>query len=112
MAIRVVATRGLQFLLPFWFSTEPMFWLPHGWFPYYAEWVLSLPRAPLGSVSIASWQVACSGVIALVGETAAAAVARVRGSEAGAGRGNGKEKKKAVPVDSTAAAAGESKKDL
>lgn len=43
-----------------------MFWLPHGWFPYYAEWLISFPRAPLGSVSVASWQLACTGVIALV----------------------------------------------
>lgn len=43
-----------------------MFWLPHGWFPYYAEWLISFPRAPLGSVSVASWQIACTGVIALL----------------------------------------------
>lgn len=43
-----------------------MFWLPYGWFPYYAEWLISFPRAPLGSVSVASWQLACTGVIALV----------------------------------------------
>jgi hypothetical protein len=42
-----------------------MFWLPYGWFPYWAEWILSFPRAPIGSVSIASWQLACTGVIAL-----------------------------------------------
>ena len=42
-----------------------MFWLPYGWFPYYAEWILSFPRSPIGSVSIASWQLACTGVIAL-----------------------------------------------
>jgi tail-anchored protein insertion receptor len=40
-----------------------MFWLPAGWFPYYVEWVLSFPRAPLGSVSIVSWQTACTGVV-------------------------------------------------
>ncbi|KPM45752.1 hypothetical protein AK830_g743 [Neonectria ditissima] len=62
---RVVLTRAPQYFLPFWFATEPMFWLPHGWFPYYAEWILSFPRAPIGSVSIASWQLACTGVIAL-----------------------------------------------
>ena len=45
-----------------------MFWLPHGWFPYYAEWIISFPRAPLGSVSIASWQLACTGIIALVSD--------------------------------------------
>lgn len=42
-----------------------MFWLPHGWFPYYAEWLLSFPRAPLGSVSVASWQLACTSIIML-----------------------------------------------
>lgn len=51
--------------MPFWFAKEPMFWIPHGWFPYYAEWIISFPRAPLGSVSVASWQLACAGVIAL-----------------------------------------------
>jgi hypothetical protein len=43
-----------------------MFWLPHGWFPYYAEWIISFPRAPLGSVSIASWQLACAGIVTLL----------------------------------------------
>lgn len=42
--------------------------MPHGWFPYYAEWIISFPRAPLGSVSVASWQLACAGVISLFGE--------------------------------------------
>lgn len=46
-----------------------MFWLPHGWFPYYAEWIISFPRAPLGSVSIASWQLACTAIVALVSDT-------------------------------------------
>jgi hypothetical protein len=63
--LRIVVTRAPQYFMPFWYATEPMFWLPHGWFPYYAEWILSFPRAPIGSVSIASWQLACTGVIAL-----------------------------------------------
>jgi tail-anchored protein insertion receptor len=46
-----------------------MFWLPKGWFPYYAEWVLSFPRAPMGSVSIVSWQMACTVVIKLISDT-------------------------------------------
>ncbi|KAF5667640.1 putative GET1 [Fusarium heterosporum] len=66
--LRVVVTRAPQYFLPFWFATQPMFWLPHGWFPYYAEWILSFPRAPIGSVSIASWQLACTGVIALLSD--------------------------------------------
>ncbi len=52
-----------------------MFWLPYGWFPYYAEWILSFPRAPLGSVSIASWQVACSAAISLLCQAAGLVVA-------------------------------------
>ena len=64
-AARLLLTKAPQYFVPFWYATEPMFWLPHGWFPYYAEWLISFPRAPLGSVSIASWQLACSGVIAL-----------------------------------------------
>lgn len=64
-AIRLLVTRAPQYAIPFWYATEPMFWLPHGWFPWYAEWIISFPRAPMGSVSIASWQLACTGVIAL-----------------------------------------------
>ncbi|CAM1509454.1 Fc.00g031930.m01.CDS01 [Cosmosporella sp. VM-42] len=64
-AARIVLTRAPQYFLPFWYAKEPMFWLPYGWFPYYAEWILSFPRSPVGSVSIASWQLACTGVIAL-----------------------------------------------
>lgn len=42
-----------------------MFWLPNGWFPYYVEWILSFPRAPLGSISIVSWQTACAAAVLL-----------------------------------------------
>ncbi|KAK4228975.1 CHD5-like protein-domain-containing protein [Podospora fimiseda] len=63
---RLVSTRGLQWFLPFWYSKQPMFWLPAGWFPYYVEWFASFPRAPMGSVSIVVWQMACAGVLALI----------------------------------------------
>lgn len=45
-----------------------MFWLPYGWFPYYAEWLMSFPKAPMGSVSIVSWQLACNGMVTLLTE--------------------------------------------
>lgn len=45
-----------------------MFWIPSGWVPYYAEWLLSFPRAPLGSVSIQSWTLACGAIILLVND--------------------------------------------
>ncbi|KAG6016837.1 hypothetical protein E4U54_000391 [Claviceps lovelessii] len=67
-AVRMFVTTVPQYFLPFWYGKEPMFWLPYGWFPYYAEWIISFPRAPLGSVSAASWQLACSGVLKLLSE--------------------------------------------
>lgn len=65
---RLLVTKAPQYFVPFWYAKEPMFWIPHGWFPYYAEWIISFPRAPLGSVSVASWQLACSSVIALLSD--------------------------------------------
>jgi hypothetical protein len=50
-----------------------MFWLPQGWVPYYAEWLLSFPRAPLGSVSIQAWVLACGAVILLISDAIVAA---------------------------------------
>lgn len=66
--IRILLTKVPQYVVPFWYGKEPMFWLPYGWFPYYAEWIISFPRAPLGSVSAPSWQLACSGVLSLLSE--------------------------------------------
>jgi tail-anchored protein insertion receptor len=85
-AVRLILTRVPQYIIPFWYSAEPMFWLPHGMFPYYAEWFLSLPKAPLGSVSIMSWQVACSALLSLVFEVIASIwglifAAKVQGSK-------------------------------
>ncbi|PKS06947.1 hypothetical protein jhhlp_005543 [Lomentospora prolificans] len=65
---RLLLTKAPHFILPMWYAKEPMFWLPQGLFPHYAEWFLSLPKAPLGSVSILSWQVACTVIIKLVSD--------------------------------------------
>lgn len=59
-----------------------MFWLPQGWMPYYAEWLISFPRAPLGSVSIQAWQLACGSVILLVSDTIVAVIGLVMESSA------------------------------
>lgn len=72
--VRWLTTSAPRWFLPFWYAREPMFWLPHGLFPYYAEWLISFPRAPLGSVSVASWQLACTGVIALAKDAVEALV--------------------------------------
>ncbi|KAF2108243.1 CHD5-like protein-domain-containing protein [Lophiotrema nucula] len=71
--IRWVATSGTRLGLQFWYSKQPMFWLPEGWVPGYVEWVLSFPRAPKGSVSINIWDIACASMIALVSEAISAA---------------------------------------
>ncbi|RYO81204.1 hypothetical protein DL766_002998 [Monosporascus sp. MC13-8B] len=78
--VRWAATSGLRFVIPFWYAKQPMFWLPKGWFPYYVEWILSFPRAPLGSVSITSWQLACTAVVMLVSDTMAAVMGLVLGA--------------------------------
>lgn len=79
--LRWLATTGLKFLLPFWYAKQPMFWLPKGWFPYYVEWILSFPRAPVGSVSIASWQTACTGVVLLLNDTITAVLGLIVGAK-------------------------------
>ena len=78
---RILLTRAPHYLIPLWHAKHPMFWLPRGLFPYYAEWFLSLPKAPLGSVSIMSWQVACTAIIKLLSEAVTAVYALVVGSK-------------------------------
>ncbi|KAL9068944.1 MAG: hypothetical protein Q9157_006335 [Trypethelium eluteriae] len=65
---RWISTNGLRLFLQYWYSKEPMFWIPQGWVPSYVEWLLSFPRAPQGSISIQIWQIACTSVIGMVSE--------------------------------------------
>lgn len=34
--------------LVWWYKSQPVFWLPKGWFPYPLVWILSFPSAPIG----------------------------------------------------------------
>lgn len=77
--LRWIGTQGVNFLLNTYYSKTAMFWLPSGWVPYYAEWVLSFPRAPLGGVSVNVWGIACGSVIAMAMELAVAAWALKEG---------------------------------
>ncbi|KAI1754725.1 CHD5 domain-containing protein [Xylaria castorea] len=79
--IRWSATSGVKFILPWIYGKEPMFWLPTGWFPYYVEWILSFPRAPLGSISIVSWQTACTAAVLLFSDAIKAVLASALGAE-------------------------------
>jgi hypothetical protein len=81
-------------LIQFWYAKQPMFWLPAGRVPYYGEWLLSCPRAPMGSISIQVWGMACASVILLVSD----AVVAVVGLVMVAMKGKGMEKKMAVPM--------------
>jgi hypothetical protein len=58
-----------------------VFPLPNGWFPYYVEWIVSFPRAPLGSVSIQVWSNVCAAAIALAAEVVGALLVRVLGQK-------------------------------
>lgn len=80
-----------------------MFWIPKGWAPYYAEWLLSFPRAPVGSISIQAWSLACMAIIVLVSDAMVAAVALVMTSKSTAAKGqpmkvSSGEKEKATPT--------------
>ncbi|EDN05316.1 CHD5 domain-containing protein [Histoplasma capsulatum] len=74
---RWAATSGLMLFLQFWYSKTPIFTLPPGWIPWQVQWVLSFPRAPMGTVSIQIWGGACATVVALVGDAMRASLAYV-----------------------------------
>jgi hypothetical protein len=57
--LRWLGTNGMRYLLQFCFSRQALFWLPQGWVPGYVEWLLSFPRAPKGSISIARQSLHC-----------------------------------------------------
>ncbi|KAE8145283.1 Protein get1 [Aspergillus avenaceus] len=65
---RWLSTNGLKIFLQFWYSKTPVFALPEAWFPYYVQWVLSFPRAPLGSVSVHVWNSVCATTISVLAE--------------------------------------------
>ncbi|KAI0974959.1 CHD5 domain-containing protein [Xylaria arbuscula] len=100
--IRWCGTSGIKFILPWIYGKEPMFWLPSGWFPYYVEWILSFPRAPLGSISIVSWQTACAAAVLLLSDAIKAIVLSALGT---------KKVAQQQPATSTAGPASEGKKN-
>jgi hypothetical protein len=88
----MLSTNGLRLFLQFWYTKRALYYLPKGWAPYYAEWILSFPKAPLGSVSIQIWGIACASVISLVSEALVAifvlAMGRVAEQKRNAGKPN------------------------
>lgn len=79
--VRWLSTTGLRFFLQFYFTKTPVFDLPPGWFPYPVEWILSFPRAPLGTVSNQVWGSACAAAISLSGDVVFAVLQRIQTAE-------------------------------
>ncbi len=87
---RWLSTNGLKMFLQFWYSKTPVFALPADWFPYVVQWILSFPRAPLGSVSIQVWSNVCATAIAFAAEISGALLVQVLNQK--------KDQKEAAPV--------------
>lgn len=75
--------------------------------PYYVEWLLSFPRAPLGSISVNLWFIACASVISMASE-GVVALWTLRSGEVKVG-GNKGEKVKMEPVGAGGGGTGEKK---
>lgn len=84
--LRWFALTGVRLLMQFWYSRRPMFWIPQGWLPAYAEWILAFPRAPTGSVSMQVWWIACTTVIVMVSEAVMASYVLVQRQTKATGR--------------------------
>lgn len=84
-----------------------MFWLPQGWVPYYIEWILSFPRAPLGSVSINIWSIACASVISMTSEAIRASWTLKEGKVV-----EGSNKGEKIKMDIPGSTGGREKKEL
>lgn len=76
--LRWLGTWGICSFLQLWYSKSPMFWLPAGWVPGYAEWLLAFPRVPRGSISIQVWWLACTVFITMIIEALTAALKLAR----------------------------------
>ncbi|KAI9026661.1 WRB/Get1 family [Phycomyces nitens] len=60
---------GSQLVMVMWFYKRAVLYLPPGWFGP-AQWLLSFPFAPAGSISVAVWFAACRKTIKAVASTA------------------------------------------
>src|ERR1700712_543909 len=65
-AARYIAIYGTRFYIQWHYSRQPVYWLPKGWIPWYGEWILSFPRAPMGSVSVQVWAMASGTILAML----------------------------------------------
>lgn len=111
-ALRWLGTNGLRYLLQFWFSKQPLFWLPQGWVPGYVEWILAFPRAPTGSISIQVWGIACVSVISMLSEAITALYALVQKQKQGQAQPQKSMEEPMAFKSGTSAASSQEKKEL
>lgn len=77
--VRWISTSGLKLFLQFRYNSTPVFTLPPGWFPYYVEWLLAFPKAPMGSVSVQVWSSVCGVAVRVMAEMVSGVVVWVGG---------------------------------
>ena len=109
--LRYLGTNGLRLLLQFYFAKTPLFWIPTGWVPNYAAFLLAFPRAPRGSVSVQVWGIACATVVQMVFAAGAAGwVLLMRGREEGVGKQGRRREEEGVAMGG--GGGGEGKKEI
>ncbi|KIJ39946.1 hypothetical protein M422DRAFT_32546 [Sphaerobolus stellatus SS14] len=57
-----LVTSGSLYVVGWMYGKQAVFFLPPGWFGP-SQWLLALPFAPLGSVSVGVWQMSCRRVL-------------------------------------------------
>jgi tail-anchored protein insertion receptor len=49
-----IGTTGVKSGVQWWYKKQSVFWLPPGMFPFWMEWVISFPKAPIG-ICVEDW---------------------------------------------------------
>jgi len=57
-----------QYFIAWRYRSQPVFWLPQGWFNGVMLWWLAFPFSPKGSVSVMTWTWACKSVLKIFEE--------------------------------------------
>lgn len=57
-----------QYFIAWRYRSQPVFWLPQGWFNGVMLWWLAFPFSPRGSVSVMTWTWACKSVLKIFEE--------------------------------------------
>lgn len=61
--LKWVLSTGLNSVVMIYYRKQPVVWLPYGLLPKWAERIVALPSAPLGSVSASFWVLAVNSML-------------------------------------------------